>query len=244
MRDMRLTSAFPTYARPYELYAALCLLPALVLTTQSIALAQDTTPSTAADLTTTKVLRSVSWDASLGAVPKSGALIQAEAGFSEAARVSYHHTVAPGLSLGASVGFDYGQWVPNRQPGFSSALKLQGVARYTLWNEPGLRAGLRLNAGTRIDLASNNSGILLGGDLHVAWLLENRLFLGAGASVPIGIFFGNQARLSVPLLVGPVAEFHWAPSWAVTAELKVGADLNTSGTRFASRVLVGVAYRL
>ena len=47
-----------------------------------------------------------------GAVPEAGAIVHGEMGFSGLPRVSYHHSLGGGLSLGGFASFDFGGYRP------------------------------------------------------------------------------------------------------------------------------------
>ena len=71
--------------------------------------------------------------------------------------------------------------------------------------------------------------------------------------ITFGIFTSNgrgkttktsRAFLAMPILIGPVAEFHVTPPLAITLDAKFGPGFNTNDKiRFAMKIHAGAAYR-
>ena len=75
--------------------------------------------------------------------------------------------------------------------------------------------------------------------------MENRFIVGGGLDVPIALAFGGTTNLSMPILFGPLFEFHVTPPLAMTFNLRFGPHINsTGGTYFGLAMMAGIAYRL
>ena len=87
--------------------------------------------------------------------------------------------------------------------------------------------------------------LLLNAGASVGLAVENRFLVGGGVDIPFRIAIPSQGdvAVSLPILFGPMAEFHLTPPLAVTLDLKVGPHINTGGTVFGIRLLAGAAYR-
>lgn len=188
-------------------------------------------------------LRSLSWDATVGRVPAEGGLLEASAGFSSLPRVSYAHTVGPGLALGGLVGLDYGRWMPKRRATKSGIVA--GVGRLELFRGQQLGAGARAELGLRLRSGGDFSlwGLL---SLNLGYTLPNRAVIGLGVDLPMELGTRHKAYGSFGLLIGPTAEFHLFPNLGFTATLKAGplGDGLESDMKLGLRAELGVAYRL
>ncbi len=190
-------------------------------------------------------VRGLSWDVLAGGVPSSGGLLQGELGFSGLPRLAYHYTLMPGLSLGGLVAFDYARWAPD--VAFTSSLVVAAVTRYSIYRTETWSIGLRGEPGLRIGVDSPSLyGILLNLQGHIGYTVEPRLIVGGGVDIPMEVVIPSRggAFFSAPLLFGGFLEFHVTPPLALTADLKFGPNLNTTGTVFGMRVLAGMAVRL
>ena len=190
-------------------------------------------------------VRGLSWDVLAGGVPSSGGLLHFDLGFSALPRATYHYTLLPGFSLGGLVALDYARWAPDTA--FTSSLVVAGALRYSLFRSETWSIGLRGDPGVRIGFDDPFLfGILLNVQMHVGYSVEPRVIVGGGIDVPmeIGIPDQGSAFFSAPLLVGGFVEWHVTPVLALTADLKFGPHLNTTGTIFGMRVLAGMAVRL
>lgn len=223
--------------------------PAAILIAASLCLsgrAAAEEPAPAAPPST--VVRGLSWDILAGGVPTSGALLQVEAGFSGLPRVSYHHTLRQGLSVGGQVGFDYGYY--RAQKGFYESLVFAVPVRFTVHRDsewsvglsaaPGLSLGIF--DGLDVGLVANLSGA-------VGYTVEHRIIVGGGVELPLMLNIPTHNRRStaliVPILVGPMVEFHVTPPFALTVDVKLGPHLSTSaGANLGLKMMLGAAYRL
>jgi hypothetical protein len=189
-------------------------------------------------------LGGLSWTISTGGVPEAGALIFLEMGFSGLPRVSYHHTIAEGLSIGGLVSFDYSGFRP--EEAFDGSVVIGVPIRYRPALPFALDLGLRATAGVRLLGPSDHNAILLDVGASFGFAIERRFIIGGGIDMPIAIAFGGtgNAVLYWPLLVGPILEFHVTPPLALTFDVKVGPHLATHDTDFGLRAHLGVAYRL
>jgi len=194
------------------------------------------------------VVRGLSWDMLGGGVPQSGALLQVEAGFSALPRVSYHHTLRRGFSIGGQVGLDYGYYRP--QKGFLERVFFAAPIRWTVHRDSQWSVGFQAAPGVALGLFDGlDLGLMaaLGGSF--AYTLENRIIIGGGVELPMLLNIPTSDRRSVswtvPILAGPLAEFHITPPLALTLDTKMGVLLDTAvGARFAFKLMVGAAYRM
>ena len=68
--------------------------------------------------------------------------------------------------------------------------------------------------------------------------------------MPILIGFPTEYRdtfMAIPILIGPMAEWHFSPELALTADFKFGPHIMTDeyydNSHFGIRFLLGLAYR-
>ncbi len=185
-----------------------------------------------------------------GSIPGDGGLLQAELGFS-GLRVSYHHPLAVGMSVGGRVGLDYAAWRPERA--FAPALTLSAPLRYALALDRRFSLGLAAEAGLRFATEGpERVGLLLNAGVNLLFTLEERFLVGGGLDLPLALELRaagtgqpSGASAMLPILVGAVVELHLAPPVAVTFEVKVGPHLDThAGTAFGLKALSGIAIRL
>lgn len=222
-------------------YLAKFALPLLILGLPHLGYAEPPSPPTSS------TVRGLSWDILGGGVPTSGALLQIEAGFSAVPRVSYHHSLRRGLSVGGLIGLDYGYFRP--QEGFSEALLLAVPVRWTYQRGAPWTIGLRVEPGLLVGLQKPlNIGLVATAAAQVGYTLESRVIVGGGVEVPLLLNIrtgGRETDLVLPLLAGPFAEFHVTPPLALTLDAKVGPHLSTvTGVKLGLKLMVGVAYRL
>lgn len=200
------------------------------------------------------IVRGLSWDVMAGRIPRSGAIGQAELGFSGLPRVAYHHTIGEGMSVGGLIGFDYGLSVPNNV--FLPSLVVGVPIRYALFQDETMTVAVRAEPGLLFGFNPGIFGIqaVVGG--VIGFEVENRFVVGAGIDFPItfGIHTGDRLRedvtdrdrvfLQMPILIGPVAEFHVTPPLAITLDAKFGPNFDTADKiRFAMKLLIGAALR-
>ena len=199
---------------------------------------------TETDETPTPLVRGLSWDVLGGGVPNAGALAQGEIGFS-IIRGAYHHSLGNGFSVGGSLGIDYARWRP--ESSFRPALVLAVPLRLRLAHGSGWSAGLRAEPGLSFGSRPFTFGVPLFVGASSLWTVESRFLLGLGVDIPafFGIPKGSRVFLSLPVMLGPIAEFHLTPPLAVTLDAKAGFDFTTQGSPNAVlRILLGFAYRL
>jgi hypothetical protein len=196
------------------------------------------------------ITRGLSWDILGGGVPDGGALIQAELGFSGLPRVSYHYTLDPSsLSLGGMVSFDYAYWGP--KIAFAPSLLLQVPLRYSISHDESMTIGLRAEPGVGMFFSGGprkdfTFGILLNAGATLGFTVQDRMIIGGGVDVPFMFAVGGDgAFVQVPILIGPIFEFHVTPPLAMTMDFKIGPNLISEGdTIFGFRLMAGVAYRM
>jgi len=183
-----------------------------------------------------------------GGVPTSGALIHAEAGFPGLPTVAYHHSLRRGFSVGGVIGLDYGHYRPSK--GFFEALLVAAVARWTLHRDTEWSVGLKAQPGLVLGFYDGaNVGIAATVAGQATYTLEHRLIVGGGVEVPLLLDIptrrGRSTRFVVPILVGPVAEFHVTPPLGITVDAKTGVHLSTDdGARFGLKLMLGAVYRI
>ena len=201
-------------------------------------------------------VRGLSWTALTGGVPESGGIIHGEMGFSGLPRASYQHALGDGLSLGATLAFDF---AGTRVEGFDASFIFGATARYGLLLPMDIDLGLRATVGARIPgasrsrsigglvvRASRTAAIVLDIDANVGWIVEHRFLVGGGITLPIELAFGGPGTtFNVPILVGAIAEYHVTAPMALTLDVKAGPHLSTAdGIAFGLRAMLGIAYRI
>ena len=209
--------------------------------------AEPPTPETSPPAPATSlIVRGLSWDIAAGGVPRGGALVEGQLGFSGLPRLAYHYTLRRGFSVGGLIGLDLGWWSPSRavRPG----LVLAAPIRATLYRDARWSVGLRGDPGLLFDFESNLVlGLSAPASLAVGLTVEDRFIVGGALDALVVLLIPTgrgPAIFSVPILGGPTAEFHLTPPLALTFEAKFGPWLSTSGTDLGVRVLLGAAYRL
>ncbi len=197
-----------------------------------------------------------SWNLMAGAVGGEDFLL-GELGFSQVS-ASYNHSVGRKVTLGGMVGFDYSYWVPEDRPYDLGAAFILGMPiRIGLHEESKFGFSMRIVPGLYLGFDQRNyddqfiPGISLDFGVSGGARLRHGFVVGGGVDIPLLIGFpteyGRDVFLAVPILIGPMAEWHFHPDLAVTADLKFGPHIMTDdfyGTRFGARFLVGLAYRL
>ena len=147
------------------------------------------------------------------------------------------------------VALDYAYFIPKAaldNPSFLFA----GSIRYSLLESADASIGARGDLGVLLGLDTFVFGVHVSPSLHALFAVAHRLLLGGGLELPL--LFGHHAGgpgafLDLPLLVGPVLEFHLTPPLAATLDFKLGPSFSSEsavGTRFAMKLHVGFAYRL
>lgn len=235
---------------------AVCLALTMVGPTRS-ALAQEEGVDPAIDPVAESgepIVRGLSWDVMAGRIPRSGAIGHGELGFSGLPRLSYHYTLEEGMSVGGLVAFDYATWVPANA--FLPSLQIGVPIRYAVYQDESMTIAVRGEPGLLFGFNPGIFGIqaVVGG--VIGFDVENRFVVGAGVDFPItiGIHTGGGRRenttsrdrvfIEMPILIGPVAEFHVTPPLAITLDAKFGPNFDTADKiRFAMRILGGVALR-
>lgn len=188
----------------------------------------------------------LAWNALAGGVPNAGGLFQAEIGFSGLPRLAYHRTLRRGFSLGGAVAFEYAGGRPSRR--FDRTVVLQAPVRWTFHRSATWTAGARLEPGLQLGRERGFLvGILMGASIRAGWTVAHRFVVGAALDAPLRIAVrlddGRPTTFDAPLLVGPVAELHITPDWALTAETLAGPYITTEELGVGLRVMAGVAYR-
>ena len=201
---------------------------------------------------TEEIVRGLSWDIVAGGIPSAGSIGHAEIGFSGLPRLSYHYTLAPELSLGGLVAFDYGSWVP--KGAFHPSLVLAVPIRFTIFRDDSMSIALRGDPGLVFAFNPGVFAFQLTISGVIGFQVEDRFVIGGGLDFPI--LLGNQTDpnpdlgngdgffLAMPILIGPVAEFHVTPSLAITLDAKFGPAFQTDvKPLFALKLHGGVALR-
>ena len=202
------------------------------------------------------LVRGLSWDIMAAGIPSSGAIGQVELGFTGLPRIAYHYTLEPGMSLGGMVGFDYGLYVPKNV--FGPNIFLAVPIRYRLYKDETMSFAVRADPGLRFGFNPGFFGIQAALQAILGFPIENRFVIGAALELPItfGIYTQKSRRtraggddvesafLLMPLLLGPVAEFHVTPPLAITLDAKFGPSFDTQRKiRFAMKIHAGAALR-
>lgn len=188
-------------------------------------------------------IRGLSWTVLTGAIPDRGGIVHLEMGFSSLPRVSYHHSLGGGLSVGGALAFDYA----GSRPGdaFDASVVVGVPVR---WQAPlgGLDLGVRGMPGVRLPgMVGLDAALLLELGASLGFNVEHRVVAGPSLTMPIAIGFGGASNLDWPILAGGFVEFHVVPALALTLEAQLGPHLSTGrGTELGLRSHLGVAYRL
>jgi hypothetical protein len=217
------------------------------------ALAQEEEVESEVPTTTSEeIVRGLSWDIMAGGIPTSGSIGHAELGFSGLPRLSYHYTLAPEMSLGGLVAFDYGTWVPEGV--FRPSIVVAVPIRYALYRDESMSIALRGDPGLVFGFNPGVFAFQLTISGVIGWQVEDRFVIGGGLDFPV--LLGNQSApdtdlgngegffLAMPILIGPVAEFHVTPTLAITLDAKFGPAFQTDvKPLFALKLHAGVALR-
>ena len=195
-----------------------------------------------------------SWNLMAGGNAR-GDVLQGEVGFSMLS-ASYHHSLSKSVTLGGMIGLDYGLWAPD-DPYFGAAVVLGMPVRFSL--HEAARHGFTLRVTPGLYLGFDQPGRFNDEFIPGLWLdvgfsggyrFNHGLVFGGGIDLPILIAFPTEYRdtfLAVPILIGPMAEWHFTNDLALTADLKFGPHIMTDdyyGTNFGARFLLGLAYQL
>lgn len=244
--DLRIRYIPPVQIRKQNLalLAGLSLLVPSLATAQDSGGASDSGSSAEFDPLSSQISRGnrATWDA-LFAGPPRGGMFHGEIGFSALPKLAYHMGMSADLSIGASFAFDYGYFAPRLA--FTPGILLQVPIRYRIHESGQLSFGLRADPGVGMFFGGNFVfGLLLNVGMNVGYAVNNQIIVGGGVDMPIAIRIADGGSgLSWPLLFGPMFEMHVTPALALTADLKLGPWLDTGGTTFGLKFLVGLAYR-
>jgi hypothetical protein len=200
-------------------------------------------------------IRRSSWNLMAGGVGGNGDVLQGEIGFSMVT-AAYHHSLSERLTIGGMVGVDYGLWAPD-DPYFGAAVVLGMPIRFSIHESA--RYGFTLKAVPGLYLGFDQEGRFSDEFIPGIWLdvgvsggyrLDHGFVVGGGVDIPMLIGFPTEYRdtfLALPILIGPMAEWHFVDELAVTADLKFGPHIITDdyhGSNFGVRFLLGLAYHL
>jgi hypothetical protein len=168
-------------------------------------------------------------------------------------RASWHRALSDRASLGGAVGFDYAYFAP--EDAFGAAVLAAVPLRYTLAEEVKWEARVRFEPGLYFGVDQPKFsqfilGVLMNAGASVAWWTHRSFLVGGGIDLPI-VFGaptgGRDVFVAVPVLLGPVAEWHASDRLVVTADLKLGPHFMSDdyfGTRLGFRMLFGASYAL
>ena len=201
--------------------------------------------------------RGLTWTALTGYIPESGGIIHGEMGFSGLPRASYQHAIGSGLSLGATLAFDF---MGSRVGPFQPSFMIGATARYGLMLPMDTDLGLRATVGARIPgpakeistfgintTSGRDAAIVIDIDANAGWIVAHRFLVGAGITLPLEIAFGGTAgsTFNVPILIGAIAEYHVTAPLGLTLDVKAGPHMSTAdGIAFGMRAMLGIAYRI
>jgi hypothetical protein len=200
-------------------------------------------------------MRRSSWNLIAGGVAGRGDLLQGEVGFSMLA-ASYHHSLSNRMTIGGLVGIDYGLWAPG-DPYLGTAVVLGMPLRISIVEEA--RYGFTMRAVPGLYLGFDQPGRFSDEFIPGVWLdfgvsggyrFDHGFVFGGGLDLPMLIGFPTEYRdtfFAIPILIGPMAEWHFAEDLAVTADFKFGPHLVTDDyydTDFGFRFMLGLAYHL
>lgn len=198
------------------------------------------------------VSRGLSWNLLGGGIPSGGSIIEAGLGFSGLPHIAYHYGTGNTFSIGGSFSFDYAYWAPDFA--FTPGILLQAPMRISLSNSDSFTFGLRLDPGIGFVFPKGGGfllGILLNASANFGIPIQNRFILGGGVDIPMALFVGDATIFAIPLLFGPIFEFHVTPPLAITFDLKFGPHIDAgdapsgagSHVFFGMKIMAGIAYR-
>jgi len=250
-RKARQTPA-PVTTKRLKRTAARAMMLTFALAARSASAQEEGVESETTPTASEEIVRGLSWDIMAGGIPASGSIGHAEVGFSGLPRVSYHYTLVPEMSLGGLVAFDYGTWVPKGV--FRPSIVLAVPVRYSLYRDESMSIALRADPGLVFGFEPSLFAFQLPISGVIGWQVEDRFVIGGGLDFPILIGSQNGFDpdlgtdggfvLAMPILIGPIAEFHVTPTFAITLDAKFGPAFQTEvKPLFALKLHAGAALR-
>jgi hypothetical protein len=163
--------------------------------------------------------------------------------------LEYLHAQTHSVDLGGEFTFNYGrEGLVEVNPG----VKLQGVVRFTLFDNGKLNFGLRLDPGLALYFDERyDEGTAFGVTLPAALALGisagDALMLNFGMDVPL--FFRitptDNFRVELPFLFGVGVEYRIDSHLSMLFDCRFGPDvLIYTDADFAFRALLGIGYRI
>lgn len=191
--------------------------------------------------------RAASWDYLAGGVPAKDFLAAVELGFPALPRLSLQYGILSRFSIGVAVQHDIAAYTYAPRATFTSALGLSLPMRIEAYRGGRLSFGIRLEPGILFVFPTNVVfGMQLGSAFNLGYFIADDFMVGGGIDLPIALFFNNGGGMSgvVPLLFGPIFEFHATESIALTFDLKVGPSiaLNGGGSSFGMKSQIGLIF--
>lgn len=188
------------------------------------------------------------WDAKFGQIPR-GAMFLGELGYSNIPKLTYSIGVAENFAIGPAFTFDLAYYTT--RGGITPGLSFSAPMRLSLVKQGNMSAALNLEPGIFLRFPNGGDvqfGLLLNAGGVIGFKLAPQVFLGGGVDFLMALNFTPGFAFVLPLLFGPVFEYHATPNVAITFDMKLGPHITASsdfgsGTQFGIRVNAGVAYK-
>jgi hypothetical protein len=185
------------------------------------------------------------WDARFGGIP-GGSYISGGLGFSNLPRIGYHLGLGRSLEIGGAFAFDIGYYAPDGA--VSSQMMFMVPIRLSLSNANKLSMGITFDPGINMQFrGAFGFGLLFNAGFNAGYYITPQFMIGGGIDLPMGLRLTNGVIFAIPILFGPVVEFHPMDKLAVFFDMKFGPHITAGdfGTViFGMKMLVGLAYRL
>lgn len=154
--------------------------------------------------------------------------------------------IAPGLNLGARLGFDYGieGMLREAAPGF----KAQALLKFRLLDDQRISIGVVFEPGfftygTYLQGARVGLALPVGFRLGIA--ASSALSIGVQVDVPMWVEFGQFGGFNLPILTGGGVEYFLTSDLAVFARVRLGPTIRTlRPAEVTMDAYLGIAWRL
>jgi len=158
----------------------------------------------------------------------------------------YLRGVAPGINLGARVGFVYGVEGMFREagPGF----KAQGLVKFRLLDSGMVSMGVVVEPGVLFHssfLQGGRWGLTLPVGFRLGIAASSALQVAITVDVPMWVEFGTFGGFNLPILTGGGVEYFISSDFAAFARARIGPTIRTLGrpTEVTFEGVIGVGYR-
>jgi hypothetical protein len=191
-----------------------------------------------------------SWDLLAGGVPGHDFILDVDLGFGSLPRVALSYGFLNRFSLGVSAAFDYSALTQMPSAVFTPSVAVGFPMRIEAYRSHKVSVGIKLEPG--LALAFNGPargggtgfGMLIGTGLNVGVWVIDRLMVGGGIDAPIVLYFvPGPVTAYIPILFGPIMEFHANNLFALGLDLKLGPGIIASGpVQFAMRMIFTLGF--